>query len=105
MPTTMRSAARLAFCTLIALLWAGVVASAALTFPPLSGRVVDEAGVLNAQTTQHIATLSADAERKTTAQIVVATVKSLQGVAIEDYGYQLGRAWGIGQKGKNNGVI
>ena len=31
--------------------------------------------------------------------------KSLQGYSIEDYGYQLGRAWGIGQKGKDNGVL
>ncbi len=38
-------------------------------------------------------------------QIVVATLKSLQGYEIEDYGYQLGRAWGIGQKGKNNGAL
>ena len=44
-------------------------------------------------------------EDKTTDQFVVATVKSLQGYDIQDYGYQLGRAWGIGQKDKNNGVI
>ena len=36
---------------------------------------------------------------------MVYTAKSLQGYTIEDYGYQLGRAWGIGQKGTNNGVI
>ena len=35
----------------------------------------------------------------------MATLKSLQGYPIEDYGYQLGRAWGIGQKGKNNGAL
>ena len=33
------------------------------------------------------------------------TLPSLQGYDIEDYGYQLGRAWGIGQKGKNNGAL
>jgi uncharacterized protein len=33
------------------------------------------------------------------------TLKSLQGYAIEDYGYRLGRAWGIGQSGTNNGVL
>jgi uncharacterized protein len=32
-------------------------------------------------------------------------VPSLQGYPIEDYGYRLGRAWGIGEKGKDNGVI
>ncbi len=44
-------------------------------------------------------------ETKTTDQFVVVTLNSLQGTDIADYGYQLGRAWGIGQKGKNNGVL
>ena len=38
-------------------------------------------------------------------QIVVVTLESLQGLPIEDYGYQLGRHWGIGQKGKDNGAL
>jgi uncharacterized protein len=46
-----------------------------------------------------------DYERTTTNQLVVVTLASLQGTSIEDYGYQLGRAWGIGQKGKDNGVL
>jgi uncharacterized protein len=107
MQAVKRSAAVVRFIswTLALLICAGVLAHAALTFPPLTGRVVDEADILNAETRQNIATISADAERRTSTQIVVATVKSLQGVPIEDYGYQLGRAWGIGQKGKNNGVL
>jgi uncharacterized protein len=36
---------------------------------------------------------------------VVVTVKTLQGLPIEDYGYQLGRFWGIGEKDKNTGAI
>src|SRR5262249_48725597 len=44
-------------------------------------------------------------EQKSTDQLVVYTARSLQGYEIEDYGYQLGRAWAIGQKGKDNGVI
>jgi uncharacterized protein len=44
-------------------------------------------------------------EEKSTDQVVVVTVPSLQGYEIEDFGYQLGRKWGIGQKGKDNGVI
>src|SRR3546814_3817815 len=38
-------------------------------------------------------------------QLVVATIPDLQGHAIEDYGYQLGRAWGIGRKDVNDGVL
>ncbi len=74
-------------------------------FPPLSGRVVDEANLLSpqdeAQITQRLATLEAQTGR----QLVVATIPSLEGRAIEDYGYQLGRHWGIGEKGKNTGMI
>jgi uncharacterized protein len=44
-------------------------------------------------------------ERKSSDQLVIYTARSLQGYEIEDYGYRLGRAWGIGQKGKDNGVI
>src|SRR5262249_22820108 len=47
----------------------------------------------------------ADLEAKTSRQLVVVTVKSLEGRGIEDYGVRLGRAWQIGQKGKNNGVL
>ena len=47
----------------------------------------------------------ADLETKTGRQLVVVTLPDLQGYDIEDYGYQLGRAWGIGQKGQNNGVM
>jgi uncharacterized protein len=37
--------------------------------------------------------------------MVVATIPDLQGYDIADYGYQLGRTWGIGQKGKDDGVV
>ena len=44
-------------------------------------------------------------EHATGQQVVVVTLQSLQGYTIEDYGYQLGRYWGIGQKGKNTGAM
>ena len=44
-------------------------------------------------------------ETASTDQLVVVTLKSLQGYPIEDFGYQLGRKWGIGQKGKDNGIL
>src|SRR5689334_20899093 len=81
------------------------IAAHALTFPQLTGRVVDEAGVLDAATRQAITDKLAAVEAKSGDQIVVVTLKSLQDTTIEDYGYQLGRSWGIGQKGKNNGAI
>ena len=80
-------------------------AAQALTFPVLSGRVVDEAGILDAPARAALTQSLADLEQKTTDQLVVVTLKSLQGTSIEDYGYQLGRRWQIGQKDKNNGVL
>ena len=69
------------------------------------GRVVDEAGILDPAAKTALEQKLADFETKTTGQLVVVTLKSLQGTSIEDYGYQLGRHWQIGQKGKNSGAI
>jgi uncharacterized protein len=94
---------------LVSLLGLVVLATAAfaqsLTFPALSGRVVDDANILDAATRSALSEKLAALEDKTTDQFVVVTLKSLQGQTIETYGYQLGRHWGIGQKGKNNGVL
>jgi uncharacterized protein len=94
-----------ALLVLLALIPARPLAAADLQFPKLGERVVDEAGLLTAAERQSlIATLQAH-EEATGHQVVVVTLRSLQGASIEDYGYQLGRAWGIGGKGKDNGVL
>jgi uncharacterized protein len=77
----------------------------ALTFPALTGRVVDEAGILDPATKARLERKLADFEGKTTGQLVVVTLRSLQGTSVEDYGYQLGRHWQIGQKDKNTGAL
>src|SRR5262249_549470 len=80
-------------------------AAYALTFPELTGRVVDDAGILDPATKAALERKLAEFETKTTGQLVVVTLKSLQGTSIEDYGYQLGRHWQIGQKEKNTGPL
>ena len=80
-------------------------ARAALTFPPLTGRVVDDAHVLSPEIQEDLTNKLAALEQKTGDQVVVVTLASLQGDEIEDYGYQLGRTWGLGEKGKNNGAL
>jgi uncharacterized protein len=80
-------------------------AAAEPNFPELTGRVVDDAGLLNYP--EEVA-LTADLkalEDKSSDQVVVVTLPSLQGYTIEDFGYQLGRHWGIGTKRFDNGVI
>ena len=74
-------------------------------FPALTGRVVDQARVLSQSTKDELETLLATHENNTTNQVVVVTLESLDGVAIEEYSLELARHWGIGQKGKDNGVV
>jgi uncharacterized protein len=100
-----RTFLRSIFCGLAWLLLAMQSMPSAPVFPPLTGRVVDDAGILSPDTQRHLTALLAQEEKQTGDQIVVATLKSLQGYTIEQYGYQLGRAWGIGQKSKNNGAL
>ncbi|KQY86666.1 YgcG family protein [Brevundimonas sp. Root1423] len=98
-----------AFLTvLLAAVWlvaAPALAQTGPTFPPLSGRVVDNGDLISDAKEQALAEKLAALERDTTDQLVVVTVPDLQGYEIEDYGYQLGRAWRIGQADKNNGVL
>jgi uncharacterized protein len=80
-------------------------ARAAITFPPLTGRVVDDAHVLSPEQQADLTRRLGELEARTSRQLIVVTLPSLQGQDIEDYGYQLGRAWGVGQKGINNGSL
>lgn len=93
---------------LVAVTWVALTCASVaqtLDFPALTGRVVDEAGVLNTDARTSLSEVSAQLEAKTTDQLVIVTLKSLRGTPIEDYGYQLGRRWQIGQKDKNNGIL
>ncbi len=91
------------------LLAAGMLAAAgaarAQSFPPLTGRVVDAANIIpddvEARLTQKLAALETQSHR----QLVVATLPSLEGYEVSDYGYRLGRTWGIGSKDKNDGAL
>ena len=74
-------------------------------FPALTGRVVDQARVLSQSTKDELETLLATHENNTTNQVVVATIESLGNAQIEEYSIELARHWGIGQKGKDNGVV
>ncbi len=74
-------------------------------FPALSGRVVDEARILMPDTEAEITAKLAALEAETGDQFVVVTLDSLQDYEIEDYGYRLGRHWGIGQAENDSGLL
>jgi uncharacterized protein len=92
-------------CAFLMLLFAAPALAAGPSFPPLTGRIVDDAHILNASTQSELDSMLARHEKATGEQVVVVTLPSLQGYSIEEFGYQLGRAWGIGQKDKNTGAL
>ena len=79
--------------------------AAAKDVPPLTGRIVDQANLLNGDERQRLESKLAQFEQQTGDQVAVLTVDSLDGEAIEDYANKVGRAWALGQKGKDNGVL
>jgi uncharacterized protein len=89
---------------LLLCLWAAAPAHAQ-QFPQLTGRVVDNANLLDPQQEAALTQRLEGLEQRSSRQLVVATVPDLQGYPIEDFGYRLGRAWGIGQEKINNGAI
>ena len=104
-PLFFRRSGGVAIIVAVLVCFAGIAFAQSIVFPKLSGRIVDEAKLLDGRLRAEIDARLAEHEKKTTDQVVVVTLRSLSGHAIEDYGYQLGRHWQIGQKDKNNGVI
>ena len=94
---------------LLAVLWLALIAlatpAAAQTFPQLTGRVVDQAKLLRPEQELDLKSKSEALEAQTGRQFVVATVNSLEGRTIEDYGYRLGRHWKIGDEKRDDGVL
>jgi uncharacterized protein len=68
----------------------------ALDYSALTGRVVDQANVMTAQSRTELDAKLKDLEDKSSIQLVVATVKSLQGSDIEAYANGLFRFWKLG---------
>jgi uncharacterized protein len=77
----------------------------AFNFPPLTGRVVDQANIMSVQTRNDLEAKLKDLENKSGIQLVVATVKSLEGSDVETYANELFRNWKLGEAKKNNGVL
>ena len=90
---------------LLLLLPAIAMAQSTPDFPELTGRVVDQANMLSPQAETGLTQMLQAHEQARTEQVVVVTLPNLQGFPIEDFGYQLGRHWGIGQESEDNGAL
>ena len=77
----------------------------AADLPALTGRVVDNAGLLTPAEEAALAGELAALERRTSDQLVVVTTPSLGGRTIDQYGLALGNFWHVGQRGRDNGVL
>lgn len=90
---------------ILALLFVSVTSLQAQDFPEPTGFVVDQANLLSAeeeaQLSQKLEALKSQSNR----EFAVATIADLQGYDIAEYGYQLGRAWGVGNEGEDDGIL
>jgi uncharacterized protein len=77
----------------------------AFNFPPLTGRVVDQANIMSVQSRNDLEAKLKELENKSGIQLVVATVKSLDGSDVETYANELFRNWKLGEAKKNNGIV
>lgn len=90
---------------LAAVLAALALPAAAQTFPKFTGLVVDDANVLPPQVEADLTAKLEALQKDTKRQLVVATIGDLQGYPLEEYGYKLGRNWGVGLRDVNNGIV
>jgi uncharacterized protein len=74
-------------------------------FRDYAGYVNDYAGVLSGETAAKLTALSSEIENKTTSQLAILTIDTTSPLDIETYAVKIFEKWGIGQKGKNNGVL
>ncbi len=100
-----RNAAIAFLASIFAIAGLVLLAFAAPNYPELTGQIVDNANLLSAEDRAAILADLQALEGKSTDQVAVVTVKSLEGYAIEDYGIGLARKWQIGQKDKDNGIL
>lgn len=92
--------------TLFFLFFLSATFSLAQNIPPKSNSLVnDYAGILSAEEKASLEQKLVAFNDSTSTQIAVVIIKNLEGYPVSDYAYELARSWGIGQKGKNNGLL
>jgi uncharacterized protein len=94
-------------CALLAVLLAYAAPAAAQTaeVPYLTGRVVDNAEILNADTRRRLTDVLRQHEQKSGNQVVVLTVPTIYGEGVEEYAVRVFEQWKLGQQGKDNGIL
>ncbi|MGQ0556215.1 MAG: TPM domain-containing protein [Nitrospiraceae bacterium] len=99
---------RLSSCSALITIFCTVLPAppaAALDVPPLAGQVVDQAHVLPKSTVASMTAQLAAHESKSSNQVAVLIVPTLDGDIIEEFSHRVATAWKLGQKGTDNGVL
>ncbi|QGY39588.1 hypothetical protein GM415_05470 [Pseudodesulfovibrio cashew] len=90
---------------LLAVLLGWTACAWGLEVPASDGYVTDLAGIMSSYTEQTVEQKLADLDRTDSTQVAVLTIPSLEGEDLEGFSLKVAEAWGIGQKGKDNGAL
>lgn len=90
---------------IIILILASVTLANALNVPKLDGFVNDKANILSSSEERKLENYLRQSEQKTSSQIVLLTIPSLEGENLEDYSMKVVETWKLGQKDLDNGVL
>jgi len=96
---------RIWFSLLLPALFAATLITNGADVPYLTGRVNDNARIMSEATCNSLSETLKEHEVRTTNQVVVLTIPSLENESIEDYAYKVFNEWKLGQKDKNNGIL
>src|SRR5260370_9174591 len=94
----------LRFCGLVGLSFAPALAVGGKALKP-QGYVSDFAGVIDAESKAELENYCTRVQQQTGAEMALVTIQSLSGEPIEDVANTIYRAWGIGKKGKDEGIL
>ncbi len=89
----------------VAVLWLCLASAFAVSFPALTGRIVDMENIVPVERHRAIDAELAELEVKSGIQLVVAALPSLGGESIETYARELFDHWRLGEKARNGGVL
>jgi len=101
----MRSYVKYVLVLLFFISFSPVIFAQNVTYPQASGYVVDQSGIIDSDTRNSLEAWILELKQKTTAEVAVVTVDSTDPLSIEEYAANLFQRFGIGQKGKDNGVL
>lgn len=101
----MRFCLRIVFWLIVTIYFSPHSFAQNVSYPAASGYVVDQSGIIDSAAKMRLEAWILELKQKTNAEVAVVTLDSTGSLSIEDYAVNLFQRFGIGQKGKDNGVL